>query len=87
MAQKSNLNTLLGMMIMISLDYYAWNLLKKLGMLNTLIAIRQWLTRLLKKAIKKYTKKRRKINSLMNKEFDSELAYGDNDKYVKTRIK
>ena len=27
------------------------------------------------------------ISSLMNKEFDSEPVYGDNDKYIKTKIK
>ena len=33
-----------------------------------------------KELLKKY-KNRRKISSLKNKEFDSELVYGDNDKY------
>ena len=27
------------------------------------------------------------MSSLMNKEFDSESVYGDNDKYIKTKIK
>ena len=27
-----------------------------------------------------------KINSLMNKEFDSEPFYGDSDKYIKIKI-
>ena len=29
----------------------------------------------------------RGISSLMNKEFDSGPVYGDNDKYIKTKIK
>ena len=29
----------------------------------------------------------RKVSSLMNKEFDSEPVYGDNDEYIKTKIK
>ena len=28
-----------------------------------------------------------RVNNLMNIEFDSELAYGDVDKYLKTKIK
>ena len=27
------------------------------------------------------------MSSLMNEEFDSEFVYGDNDKYIKTKIK
>ena len=40
-----------------------------------------------KKLLKKYTKIRRKVSSLMNIEFGSKLVYGDNDKYIKTKIK
>ena len=40
-----------------------------------------------KKLLKKYTKIWGKVSSLMNKEFDSEPVYGDNDKYIKTKIK
>ena len=36
-----------------------------------------------KRLLKKYTKIWEKISSLMNKEFDSELVYGDNDKHTK----
>ena len=39
------------------------------------------------KLLKKYTKIREKVSSLMNIEFDSEPFYGDNDKYIKTIIK
>ena len=28
-----------------------------------------------------------KVSSLMSKEFGAELVYGDNDKYIKTKIK
>ena len=40
-----------------------------------------------KKSLKKYTKIWEKISNLMNKEFDIETVYGDNDKYIKTKIK
>ena len=40
-----------------------------------------------KKLLKKYTKIWDKVSSLMNIKFDSELIYGDSDKYIKTEIK
>ena len=39
------------------------------------------------KLLKKYSKIWDKITNLMNIEFDSEPVYGDNDKYIKTKIK
>ena len=39
------------------------------------------------KLLKKYNKILEKISNLMNIEFDSESVYGDNDKYIKTKIK
>ena len=39
------------------------------------------------KRLKKYTKIPEKICNLMNIEFDSKPVYGDNDKYLKTKIK
>ena len=39
------------------------------------------------KLLKKYTKIWERVSSLMNIEFDSEPVYGDNDKYIKTKIK
>ena len=39
------------------------------------------------KLLKKYTKIWEKVSSLMNIKFDSEPVYGDNDKYIKTKIK
>ena len=39
------------------------------------------------KLLKNYNKIWEKISSLMNIEFDSEPVYGDNDKYIKTKIK
>ena len=89
MVRKAHLNTLLGMIIMITLYHYVLGFLKWLGMLNTLkIIIRQCLLKsLIKKLLKKYTKIWKKISSLINKEFDSEPVYGDSDKYIKTKIK
>ena len=39
------------------------------------------------KLLKKYKKIWEKISNLMNIEFDSKPDYGDNDKYLKTKIK
>ena len=39
------------------------------------------------KLSKKYNKIWGRVSSLMNIEFDSEPVYGDNDKYMKTKIK
>ena len=39
------------------------------------------------KLLKKYTKIWEKISNLLNIEFDSKTVYGDNDKYIKTKIK
>ena len=39
------------------------------------------------KLLKKYNKILEKISNLMNIEFDSEPVYGDNDKYISTKIK
>ena len=37
--------------------------------------------------LKKYTKIWKRISSLMDIDLDSELVYGDNDKYIKAKIK
>ena len=39
------------------------------------------------KLLKKYKKIWKKVNNLMNIEFNSEPVYGDNDKYIKRKIK
>ena len=39
------------------------------------------------KLLKEYTKIWEKVSNLMHIKFDSELVYGDNDKYIKTKIK
>ena len=39
------------------------------------------------KLLKKYNKIWQKISNLMIIKFDSEPVYGDNDKYIKTKIK
>ena len=39
------------------------------------------------KLLKMYTKIWGKIISWMNKEFDSESVYGDNDRYIKIKVK
>ena len=40
-----------------------------------------------KKLLQKFTKIWERISSLMNIELDSKPVYGDNDKYIKTKIK
>ena len=37
--------------------------------------------------LEKYTEIGRRVSNSMNIEFDSEPVYGDNDKYIKTKIK
>ena len=39
------------------------------------------------KLLKKYNKTLEKIRNLLSIKFDSEPVYGDNDKYIKTKIK
>ena len=39
------------------------------------------------KALRKYNKIWERVSNLMNIEFDREPVYGDNDKYIKTKIK
>ena len=39
------------------------------------------------KLLKKYTKIWGKVSSLINKEFDSEPSYNDDDKYIKAKGK
>ena len=56
-------------------------------MLNALMVIKQCPLSLLIKNLKNYTKKCEKVSSLMNIKSDSEPAYGDNDKSMKTEIK
>ena len=40
-----------------------------------------------KKLLKNYTKTLEKVSNLMDIKFDSEPVYGDNEKYIKTKIK
>ena len=39
------------------------------------------------KLLKEHTKTWEKVRNLMNINFDSEPVYGDNDKYIKTKIR
>ena len=39
------------------------------------------------KLLKKYNNIWERVSNLLNIEFDSEPVYGDNDKYIKTKIK
>ena len=46
--------------------------------------LKSFIEKLFKKAILKY---RKNTTSLINKEFDNESIFGDNDKHIKTKIK
>ena len=39
------------------------------------------------KLLKNYTQMWKRVRNLLNIKFDSEYVYGDNDKYIKTKIK
>ena len=39
------------------------------------------------KMLKKYSKIWKRVSNFLDKKFDSEPVYGDNDKYIKTKIK
>ena len=51
------------------------------------IVIRQCLSRLVIINCEESKQNMGKISNLINIEFDSEPVYGDNDKYIKTKIK
>ena len=57
-------------------------------MFNALIVIRQCLSKVTdKKLLKNYIKIWEKVSNLMYVKFDSEPFYGNNNKYIKTKIK
>ena len=56
-------------------------------MLKILIVIRLSFKVNDNKLLKKYNKIWEGVSNLMNREFDSEPVYGDNDKYIKAKIK
>ena len=57
-------------------------------MFNALIVIRQCLSKVTdKKLLKNYIKIWEKVSNLMDIKFDSEPFYGNNNKYIKTKIK
>ena len=72
MVQKILLNTLLDTMMMTLLVHYAWSF-HKCG--NTI------------KVLWKYYQIWKRIEKLLKIRFDSEPVYGDNDEYIKTKIK
>ena len=74
-----HLNTLLGIMIMMLLDHYIYFFHKRLAILINLIKDIQLL--------KNYNKIWEKIEKLMKIDFNTKTTYGDDDKYIKTKIK
>ena len=57
-------------------------------MLNALNVTRQCLLRLvIRNCLKKYTQIWKKVENLLNIKFDSDPVCGDNDKYIKTKMK
>ena len=75
-------------MITMLLDHYAWSFHKWLTMLETLKVIQQCLSRLMIANCQKSTiKYGEKVEKLLKINFNSEPIYGDNEKYIKTKIK
>ena len=57
-------------------------------MLEHLMIMQQYLLRLvIKQLFKKYNQIWKKVEQLLKIEFDSKPVYGDDDKYIKTKIK
>ena len=88
MAQKIHLNTLLDTMIMTLSCHYAWNFHKLLVMLKNLRVIQQCPLKLVTNNCWKSTMNNgKKVEKLLKTEFDSKPVYGDDGKYIKTKIK
>ena len=90
MVQKIHSNTLLDIMIMIMmlLDCYASSFHKWLAMVENLKVMQQCPLRIaINNFLKKYNQIWKRVEKLLKIEFDSEPVYGDNDKYIKTKIK
>ena len=94
MAKIIHLNTLLDIMIMILLDHYLQNFLKRLAnkfkdKKTRIITTTMSLMVKDKQLFKNYNKIWEKTKSLMRKKFDSKPFYAndDNSKYIKTKIK
>ena len=85
MVQKVPLNTLLDTMIMMLSDHYAWSFHKWLAVLegNTTMSFKISDNKLLKK----YNRIWKRVEKLLKIEFDSKPVHGDNDKYIKAKIK
>ena len=95
MVKKAHLNTFLDIiMIIYVIRPLCIKLPQILDMLNPLIVIRQRhdndnrpINNNNNRLLKKYIKIWEKVSILRNMEFDSEPVYGDNDKYIKAKIK
>ena len=77
MVKKAHLNTLLGIKLPQMTGYVKWFNSNKIMSFKAIE----------KKLLKSCSKIWERVSSLMNIEFDNESVYGDNDKYMKTKIK
>ena len=77
MVKKAHLNTLLGIKLPQMTGYV------KCFNSNKIMSFKA----IEKKLLKSCSKIWERVSSLMNIEFDNESVYGDNDKYMKTKIK
>ena len=77
------------MMMMVSLELYICiKLLQMIGYVKHFESNRTMSFKVNdNRLLKKYTKIWGRVDILMNTIFDSELVYGDNDKYIKAKIK
>ena len=87
MANIIHLNTLLGIMIMMLLDRYIYFFRKRLATLINLIKITMSLMIKDIQLLKTYNKIWKKNEKLMKIDFNTKTTYGDDDKFIKTRIK
>ena len=89
MANIIHLNTLLAIMIMMLLDHYIYLFHKRLDILGNLRKNKITMSLMIKdiKLLKNYNKIWKKIEKLMKIDFNTKTTYGDDDKYIKTKIK
>ena len=89
MVKKAHLNNLLGIIIMMmSFRVLCMKLPPMIGHVQCVDNNKTISFKVIKKGLlKRYIKIWERINNLTGKEFDSDPVYGDNDKYIRAKIK
>ena len=84
MVQISQLNISLDVMVIMLLGHYV----QMIGYVKCFDSNKTMSFKVIdNKQLKKYNQIWKKVRNLLNIKFDSELVYGYNDKYIKTKIK